>query len=170
MKGRVRACVAVAVAIALTGLVAAPGHGQEPDYTPNPESLRRHQAPRWFHDAKLGYFIHWGAYSVPAFAPDSGGRAYAEWYWHELNIRNSPTQRHHRDTYGEDFAYDRFIDQWQAERFDPDAWLRLFMEGGAKYFVFVTKHHDGLALFDTTTTDRTTTELGPRRDFVQELF
>ena len=24
--------------------------------------------PVWFRDAKLGIFIHWGAYSVPAWA------------------------------------------------------------------------------------------------------
>jgi alpha-L-fucosidase len=156
--------------VAAFATLAVPGHAQEPDYTPDPASLRRHQAPQWFNDAKLGYFIHWGAYSVPAWAPASGGRAYAEWYWNELHVAGSPTQQHHRDVYGEEFPYDRFIEQWKAERFDPDAWLRLFVEGGAKYFVLVSKHHDGVALFDTATTGRDTVELGPRRDFVRELF
>ena len=36
------------------------------------ESLSAHETPRWFRDAKLGIFIHWGIYSVPAFAN--------EWY------------------------------------------------------------------------------------------
>ena len=141
-----------------------------PDYTPDPESLRKHKAPKWFEDAKLGYFIHWGPYSVPAFAPPSGGNAYAEWYWNELNRPGSPTWERHRQLYGEDFAYDDFIEQWKAERFNPHAWLRLFKQGGAKYFVQVSKHHDGVALFDTTTSDRSTVELGPHRDFVKELF
>ncbi|HHS96897.1 MAG TPA: hypothetical protein ENK08_03220, partial [Chloroflexi bacterium] len=25
--------------------------------------------PAWFDDAKLGVFLHWGLYSVPAWAP-----------------------------------------------------------------------------------------------------
>src|SRR5919108_761599 len=162
-----RGCLA---AVAACAALAAPGYAQEPDYTPDPASLNRHHAPRWFEDAKLGFFIHWGAYSVPAWAPESGGRAYAEWYWNEMSHPGTPTQQHHRAVYGEDFPYDRFIEQWSAERFDPDAWLRLFEEGGAKYFVLVSKHHDGVALFDTATTGRDTVDLGPHRDFVRELF
>jgi alpha-L-fucosidase len=146
------------------------------DYTPDPESLATHSTPEWFNDAKLGFFIHWGPYSVPAFAPPDGGGArdgsdvYAEWYWYEMNHPGSPTSVHHAETYGEDFAYDRFIEQWRAERFDPREWLDLFTEGGAKYFVLVSKHHDGVALWDSRTTDRDTVALGPRRDFVRELF
>jgi len=30
------------------------------------ESLDRHPLPDWYADAKLGIFIHWGLYSVPA--------------------------------------------------------------------------------------------------------
>ena len=37
-------------------------------YEANWESLEKHQTPQWFRDAKLGIFIHWGIYSVPAFA------------------------------------------------------------------------------------------------------
>jgi alpha-L-fucosidase len=151
-------------------LLAPAAPADEPDYTPDPTSLRRHQVPQWFNDAKLGFFVHWGPYAVPAFAPLSGGNAYAEWYWNELNRSGSPTQQVHRERYGEDFPYDGFIEQWKAERFDPDAWLRLFQEGGGKYFVQVSKHHDGVALFDTKTTDRSTVKLGPGRDFVSELF
>ena len=35
-------------------------------------SLRRHQVPAWFHEAKLGIFVHWGLYPVPAWAPPTG--------------------------------------------------------------------------------------------------
>lgn len=43
-------------------------------------------------------------------------------------------------------------------------------DGGAKYFVLTSKHHDGVALWDSDTTDRDTMALGPRRDFVSELL
>jgi alpha-L-fucosidase len=166
---RVLTLTVVAVACVFAPSPAA-GGAQPPDYTPDPDSLRRHEVPEWFEDAKLGYFIHWGPYSVPAYAPLSGGHQYAEWYWNELVRPGTPTYERHRALYGEDFAYDDFIGRWRAERFDPHAWLRLFKQGGAKYFVQVSKHHDGVALFDTATTDRSTVRLGPRRDFVEELF
>lgn len=146
------------------------------DYTADPESLARHETPTWFEDAKLGFFIHWGPYSVPAFAPPEGGGArdgsdvYAEWYWYEMNHQGSPANRHHEEKYGADFPYDRFIDEWNADQFEPHEWLDLFSEGGAKYFVLVSKHHDGVALWDSETTDRDTAALAPQRDFVRELF
>ena len=37
-------------------------------YEPNWESLKAYTVPEWFKDAKLGIFIHWGLYSVPAWA------------------------------------------------------------------------------------------------------
>ena len=38
-------------------------------YSATAESLSSHEAPEWFRDAKFGIFIHWGPYSIPAFAP-----------------------------------------------------------------------------------------------------
>ena len=90
-----RAIVTTAATLAVVASAVAASAGAEdvPDYEPTPESLNQHDAPEWFEDAKLGYFIHWGPYSVPAYAPPSGGNAYAEWYWTELNNGGSPTQQ-----------------------------------------------------------------------------
>ena len=38
-------------------------------YENNWESLNKRPVPEWFADAKFGIFIHWGLYSVPAYAP-----------------------------------------------------------------------------------------------------
>ena len=38
-------------------------------YAPTLKSLRRHPVPDWYHDAKLGIFIHWSLGSVPGYAP-----------------------------------------------------------------------------------------------------
>ncbi len=69
-----------------------------------------------------------------------------------------------------DVVYDDFIPRFRAERFDPDAWVRLFEEAGARYFVLTAKHHDGFSLWCTDTTQRDACEMGPRRDLVGELF
>ena len=70
-------------------------------FEPNKKSIRKHQVPEWFHDAKLGIFIHWGLYSVPAFAVTGNDiieseeqgvekhfktNPYAEWYLNTLRI------------------------------------------------------------------------------------
>ncbi|MFR0355773.1 alpha-L-fucosidase [Streptomyces sediminimaris] len=138
------------------------------DYRPTETSLAAHQAPYWFDGAKFGIFIHWGVYSVPAWAPV--GKQYAEWYWDQMQDPSNPTYAYHRDTYGADFAYDDFIPRFTAERFDPRAWVELFREAGAQYHVLTSKHHEGFALWDTKVSDRNAVKLGPRRDLVKELF
>jgi alpha-L-fucosidase len=39
---------------------------------PKGDPFRDREVPRWFRDAKLGIFFHWGVYSVPAWAPPPG--------------------------------------------------------------------------------------------------
>ncbi|MFE2423758.1 alpha-L-fucosidase [Streptomyces hokutonensis] len=138
------------------------------DYQPTGTSLASHQAPYWFQGAKFGIFIHWGVYSVPAWAPV--GKQYAEWYWDQMQDPNNPTYAYHRDTYGEDFAYDDFIPRFTAEKFDPRAWVELFRDAGAQYHVLTSKHHEGFALWDTKVSDRNAVKMGPKRDLVRELF
>ena len=66
---RLLTSVAVTVGVAVATVASSPARADgTPDYTPDPASLRQHHAPQWFEDAKLGFFIHWGAYSVPAWA------------------------------------------------------------------------------------------------------
>ena len=36
-----------------------------------------------------------------------------------------------------------------ASKYNPAEWVRLIKESGAKYTVITTKHHDGVALWDT---------------------
>lgn len=139
-------------------------------WTPDADVLRTHETPSWWNRAKFGIFIHWGLYSVPAFAPSS---TYAEWYDWSLHLdpgASNPTWVHHLDTYGKDVVYDDFIVNFTASNFDATEWLDLIDDAGAKYFVLVTKHHDGFALWDTPTTNRTSVALGPKRDFVRELL
>ncbi|MFD0030170.1 alpha-L-fucosidase [Streptomyces sp. NPDC127172] len=162
------------------GKVVATGRGHQaaassrkltlgvPDYEPTDASLSGHQAPYWFHSAKFGIFIHWGVYSVPAWAPV--GKQYAEWYWDQMQDPNNPTYAHHKATYGEDFAYDDFIPMFTAKKWDPRAWVELFRDAGAQYHVLTSKHHEGFALWDTKLSDRNAVKMGPKRDIIRELF
>ena len=45
------------------------------NYQPNWESLDKRHTPQWYAQAKFGIFLHWGIYSVPAWATNSN----ADW-------------------------------------------------------------------------------------------
>ena len=66
---------------------------------------------------KVGIFIHWGVYSVPAFGN--------EWYPRNMYIKGSKENLHHEEKYGtlDKFGYKDFIPQFKAEKFDPKEWL-----------------------------------------------
>ncbi len=133
-------------------------------YLPNEDSLAKRQQPTWFNDAKLGIFIHWGLYSVPAYAPpelDPGNvnnweefykkNPYAEWYLNTMQFNQSPTQKYHIEKYGANFNYYDFIPLFneKSKKWNPDTWASLFEQVGAKYVVITTKHHDGFLLWNS---------------------
>ncbi len=152
-------------------------------YEPNWDSLKAHPVPDWFHDAKLGIFIHWGLYSVPAFAPPTGelGKVdwntwfyqnpYAEWYLNSLRLETSATRKHHNEKYGADFDYYRFATTFHkdSEKWDPAKWAEVIKRTGAGYAVLTTKHHDGFALWPSKAKHPTRNDLTTKRDFVGEL-
>lgn len=134
--------------------------------------------PEWFRDAKLGIFVHWGAYSVPAWAEPIGAlgtidearwyrhNPYAEWYANTIRIAGSPAAAHHQKAHG-GRPYDDFLDRWTADEFDADRLVEVFAAAGARYVIPTTKHHDGIALWDAPGTGtRNTVARGPRRDLV----
>ena len=132
-------------------------------FRPAWDSLAGYRAPDWFRDAKFGIFIHWGVYSVPAFGN--------EWYSRNMYVEGSAAFKHHLATYGPQskFGYKDFIPLFRAERFDPNAWLDLFVAAGARYVVPVAEHCDGFPMYDSRLTDWDAARMGPRRDIVGEL-
>ncbi len=132
-------------------------------YEPTLESVRRHPVPDWYHDAKLGIFIHWSLSSVPGFAAREYDIAelfrdhldemqplspYAECYQNALRFPGSPAAQYHRDVYG-DRPYDAFREDYLngLAQWRPELWAERFAAAGARYVVLVTKHHDGFCLW-----------------------
>jgi alpha-L-fucosidase len=66
-------------------------------------------------------------------------------------------------------VYDDFIQNFTAEAFNPKDWVGLFADAGATYFVHVTKHHDGYAVFDlpANVTMRTSVAQFPHKNLLQ---
>lgn len=127
------------------------------------ESLKKYQTPDWFRDAKFGIFIHWGVYSVPAFA--------SEWYPRQMYQQGTDEFKHHVATYGPHtkFGYKDFIPMFKAEKFDPVKWVALFKKAGAKYVVPVAEHHDGFQMYKSALSKWNSVEMGPKRDVVGEI-
>jgi alpha-L-fucosidase len=132
-------------------------------FRPDWESLQKYEAPDWYRDAKFGIFIHWGAYSVPAFGN--------EWYPRMMYVKDSTEYKHHIEAYGpqDKFGYKDFIPMFKAEHFDATTWAELFKKAGAKYVVPVAEHHDGFAMYDSSVSDWTVIKMGPHRDTTGEL-
>ena len=156
------------------------------NFDPTKTSIRKHDVPDWFQNAKFGVFIHWGLYSVPAFAvkeltftesPEQGeeyyfkNNPYAEWYLNTLRISGSPTQDYHNKEYGEDFSYEEFMPIFnkELEKWNPQEWAKVFKDAGAKYVVLVTKHHDGFLLWPSKYTNPMKKNYQASRNIVSEL-
>lgn len=88
---------------------------------------RKEEKMQWFKDAKLGIFVHWGLYSVNGIDES----------WSFFNGYIS-----HAD-------YLKQTKGFTAKKYDPAAWVKLIKDSGAKYSVITSKHHEGLALWNT---------------------
>jgi alpha-L-fucosidase len=147
-------------------------------YTPDWASLDARATPKWFTDAKFGIFIHWGVYSVPAWAPVGKEYAvyskYSEWYWNRLVTDSSNVGKafraYHNSTYGPNFKYQDFAPLFKAELFNPDQWADIFKNAGAQYVVLTSKHHDGFALWPSAEAwNWNAADVGPHKDLAGEL-
>ncbi|MDD3546103.1 MAG: alpha-L-fucosidase [Kiritimatiellae bacterium] len=136
-------------------------------------SLDKRPVPQWWRDAKFGIFIHWGVYSVPAYAPVDEANVfakYSEHYDNRIRSNNPAFTNFHMRTYGEHVAYADFATRFRAEHFRPGQWADLFKRSGAKYVVLTSKHHDGYALWPSAYSPRWNSQvIGPHRDLAGEL-
>ncbi|WP_223550653.1 alpha-L-fucosidase [Aestuariivivens sp. NBU2969] len=89
--------------------------------------LSKEERLEWFKDAKFGVFIHWGIYSVNGIDES--------WSFFNKYIQYSD--------------YMKQLDGFTAKKYNPEYWANIIKESGAKYTVITTKHHDGVALWDS---------------------
>jgi alpha-L-fucosidase len=97
----------------------------------------------WFVEGRLGMFIHWGLYALPA--------------------RHEWVKNRERLT---DADYDPYFRHFDPDLYDPRAWARAAREAGMRYFVITTKHHEGFCLWDSAVTDYKVTNTPYGRDLL----
>ncbi|MBI2301315.1 MAG: alpha-L-fucosidase [Armatimonadetes bacterium] len=123
------------------------------------ETPEQHAARiQWWRDAKFGVFVCWGPCSL----------AEGEIGW----SRNGPRPGLNPPHAGGGVpleVYDNLYKQFNPTKFDPDAWARMIRDAGAKYIIFLVKHHDGFCLWDTALTDYKVTNAGYGRDVCRQI-
>jgi len=119
-------------------------------------------------DQKVGLLIHWGLYSQWGIT-ESWSLATTHFGW---NPRPAPYDKLSDRDYVK--AYEHLQTTFNPTKFDPNKWAVAFKEGGVKYVLSMTKHHDGFCMWDTKETDyKITSALCPfhtdkRADVVKE--
>jgi len=104
---------------------------------------------QWFADAKLGIFIHTGIYAVNGIDES--------WSFHNKKIS-------HQD-------YMKQLNGFTLKNYNPEMWADLIAESGAKYAVITTKHHDGVATYNTALNNLSTVKATPsKKDMVTPFF
>lgn len=105
----------------------------------------RTERTKWYCEARFGMFIHWGLYAIPARG---------EWV---RSVERMPKEE-----------YEKYMNEFDAENYNPKEWARIAKEAGMKYAVLTAKHHDGFCLFDTKYTEFKSTNAPCKRDLVRE--
>lgn len=136
---------------------------KEGRFKDNWDSLSQYRIPQWYKEMKFGIFIHWGIYSVPAFAN--------EWYSRNMYIQGTKEFEHHVKTYGphKEFGYKDYIPMFTADKFNPKEWADLFKEAGARYVIPVGEHHDGFQMYASDISHWNAAKMGPKRNILGEL-
>jgi alpha-L-fucosidase len=153
-------CAAAAMAAAYAQSAAGP-------YQPDWNSLKAHQDPAWFRDAKLGIYTHWGPVTYAAEDAPSD----VEWYGSQMYLEKHAAFAYHKQRFGDQktVGYRDLIPKFTASRFNADEWAELFARAGAKFAGPVAVHHDNFAMWDSKVTRWNSVATGPHRDITGEL-
>ena len=129
-------------------------------FEPTWESLtRNYRVPEWFRDAKFGIWAHWSAQCVP----EQG-----DWYARRMYLQGDSAYDYHVKTYGHPstFGFMEIDNLWKAERWDPEALMRLYARAGASYFFALANHHDNFDTYNSKHHAWNSVNIGPKKDIV----
>lgn len=114
----------------------------------------------WFEEARFGMFIHWGLYSAAEGIWKGENLRYLNNYAEWIRYRN----RISKEEYGE------LAKRFDWENINPEEWVIQAKKAGMKYIIMTSKHHDGVAIWDTKIGDYSLSKLaGVNRDVIKEL-
>ena len=112
----------------------------------NPGVYYNQETMKDFQDMKIGLSVHWG--------PSALGGKEISW----SRGKEIPQAE-----------YDNYYKAFNPTKFDAQAWMELMHEGGMKYIMLTSKHHDGFALWDSKYSEYDIANTPFKRNIVQEL-
>jgi alpha-L-fucosidase len=139
------------------GASGVPAPQAPPKAAEKESKAERDRRMAWWRDARLGMFIHWGLYAVPA-GDYKGQRSkeIGEWIMSWANIPRAD--------------YETFAPRFNPVKFDAAQWVRIAKDAGMKYIVITSKHHDGFAMFDSKVSDYDIVDRTPyKKDVLKAL-
>lgn len=136
-----------------------PGSSAPAPFQPTWDSLTQYKVPRWFSEAKFGMWAHWS----PQCQPERG-----DWYARKMYQEGSAQYNFHCQHYGHPskFGFKDVINEWKAEKWDPEQLVALYKKAGAKYFMALANHHDNFDLYDSKYQSWNATRIGPKKDLI----
>jgi alpha-L-fucosidase len=128
-------------------------------YKPTWDSLLQYECPEWYRDAKFGIWNHWS----PQCVPEDG-----DWYARNMYMRGSDQNKFHLEHYGSPtlFGYKDLCAQWTLLNWQPSELMDLYVSAGAKFFVALANHHDGLDTWASKHHPWNAANIGPHRDVI----
>ena len=129
-------------------------------YEPTWASLRQHEAPEWFRNAKFGIWAHWG----PQCVEGSG-----DWMARELYMEGTKAYKHHAEHYGHpsEVGFKDILPLFKAERWNPEQLVERYKRCGAQYFFVLGNHHDNFDLWDSQYQPWNSVNMGPKKDILE---
>ena len=108
---------------------------------------------------KFGIWAHWS----PQCVPEQG-----DWYARNMYIHGTAQYEYHVKTYGHpsQFGYKDICHLWKAEKWDPEALIKLNKRAGAEYLVALATHHDNFDCWNSKHQSWNCVNIGPKKDIV----
>ena len=118
---------------------------------------QRDERMQWWREARLGMFIHWGVYSIPAGTyKDKQISGIGEWIMENGDIPVA--------------EYEKYAKQFNPVKFNAGQWVQIAKNAGMKYIVITSKHHDGFCLWDSKVSKYDIMDTARfKRDILKEL-
>ena len=133
---------------------------------PTWNSLGDHfKQPKWWREAKIGMWLHWGPQSV-----GEDGDWYAKWIYmpREAWGTYSRVYPSHLQRFGHpsESGYKDKLPLWKAQDWNPDKLMALYKRAGARYVIGQGMHHDNFDLWNSKYQPWNSVKIGPKRDIL----
>jgi alpha-L-fucosidase len=128
-------------------------------FEPTWQSLKQYETPEWFRNAKFGIWAHWG----PQCQPGQG-----DWYARSMYNEGSRQYKWQVKNYGHPSkaGFKEVINDWKAEKWDPEKLVALYKKAGAQYFFAMANHHDNLDMWNSKYQEWNSVRVGPHKDIL----